>query len=539
MKKTRIIKIIVFLIIALSAYLPISMAASLTMSTSKSDAEGGETITITVNGNGVTGKVALSATGGTLSQSSVWVDNSKTTATVKVNGNSDVKVVATPIDVSDSNTGEALTIAATSATVKVSQKTNDDKSEEKNKENTTKNNNEDNKTTSNSTESTTTTTTQTKKSSNANLSDLGIRPNDFKGFKSGTTSYNVEVPNDVEKVEIYAIAQDKQNAKVTGGGNKKLNVGSNTFNIVVTAEDGKTKKTYTLNITRKEDENAKEDNSQAENVTSETTGEENKTDETTEIKADLKNLEISGYLITPNFDADVYEYNLTVPADVSDLEVKTEALDDNIKIDVAGNKDLKDGENIITVVCYNNETKKTSTYQIIVNKQTAENPHADAINEAMKKRNLIIKVGAGIIIILIILCIIVFKKGKEEYEEVGVKKDEKQELNEDEEKSNEIFRQISEQRKVNREVREEDTINKRQVNRDNIDRNEIKNKRPRGYTEEEIAQIRQRRIAEREAKEKLEKSANEPHSNEDLPKSPQKNTQKELSTAIAKKTRKR
>ena len=37
------------------------------------------------------------------------------------------------------------------------------------------------------------------KSSNANLANLGIRPHDFTGFKYGTTSYEVEVPEDTEK----------------------------------------------------------------------------------------------------------------------------------------------------------------------------------------------------------------------------------------------------------------------------------------------------------------------------------------------------
>ena len=45
-------------------------------------------------------------------------------------------------------------------------------------------------TTSTSNDSNTKTTTSTK-SNNANLSNLGIKPNDFKGFKAQTTTYNV------------------------------------------------------------------------------------------------------------------------------------------------------------------------------------------------------------------------------------------------------------------------------------------------------------------------------------------------------------
>lgn len=102
------------------------------------------------------------------------------------------------------------------------------------------------------------------KSSNANLGNLGIRPHDFTGFKYKTTSYEVVVPEDTEEIEIYAKTQDAS-ATVTGTGMKKLEVGENLFEVVVTAEDGATRKTYTLNVIRevvqeREEEEAKEEN---------------------------------------------------------------------------------------------------------------------------------------------------------------------------------------------------------------------------------------------------------------------------------------
>jgi hypothetical protein len=78
------------------------------------------------------------------------------------------------------------------------------------------------KTTSNQsgTSSNNKTTNTSKRSSNANLSNLGITPNDFKGFKSQVTKYDVTVPTDVESVTIYANAQDSK-AKITGVGKQK------------------------------------------------------------------------------------------------------------------------------------------------------------------------------------------------------------------------------------------------------------------------------------------------------------------------------
>ena len=121
---------------------------------------------------------------------------------------------------------------------------------------------EDNNTSSNSgssnsnTANNNTSNNNTTKSSEARLRDLGLNPKqyDFKGFKPDTYEYDIEVPNEAEKVYIYATTKDT-NAKVkSGDGNVVLNEGENKFEIVVVAEDGKTKKTYTLNITRKEAE---------------------------------------------------------------------------------------------------------------------------------------------------------------------------------------------------------------------------------------------------------------------------------------------
>lgn len=121
---------------------------------------------------------------------------------------------------------------------------------------------EDNNTSSNSgssnsnTANNNTSNNNTTKSSEARLRDLGLNPKqyDFKGFKPDTYEYDIEVPNEAEKVYIYATTKDT-NAKVkSGDGNVALNEGENKFEIVVVAEDGKTKKTYTLNITRKETE---------------------------------------------------------------------------------------------------------------------------------------------------------------------------------------------------------------------------------------------------------------------------------------------
>ena len=48
----------------------------------------------------------------------------------------------------------------------------------------------------------------TAKSDNADLTNLGIRPNDFSGFTPNKLTYDVTVPLDVESIEVYATASD-------------------------------------------------------------------------------------------------------------------------------------------------------------------------------------------------------------------------------------------------------------------------------------------------------------------------------------------
>lgn len=90
------------------------------------------------------------------------------------------------------------------------------------------------------------------KSDDATLSSLEVEGQTLSPeFNSNVTNYNVEVLNAVDNVNIIAKANDT-NASISGAGNQAVNVGANNFNIVVTAQDGTTNKTYSINITRNE-----------------------------------------------------------------------------------------------------------------------------------------------------------------------------------------------------------------------------------------------------------------------------------------------
>lgn len=236
------------------------------------------------------------------------------------------------------------------------------------------------------------------KSSVATLSNLGIKPNDFSGFKSTTYSYNVEVPNETESIEVYA-SKGQSGQTISGTGTKSLKEGANTFNIVVTAEDGKTQKTYTINVTRKAKEDQIEENSE----------------EPMEEAFGLTELKIEGLELEPQFQTDVYEYRVELKEDLEKLNITTLATKANSSIEITGNENLQEGENIITIIVKGENEDETSTYQIIVNKILEK--QEDTLNQQQQekmKKIIILSVAGGIILVIVIAIIIIkIKKSKE------------------------------------------------------------------------------------------------------------------------------
>ncbi len=83
----------------------------------------------------------------------------------------------------------------------------------------------------------------------------------------------------------------------------------------------------------------------------------------------LKSLRLNVEGIVPDFETDIYDYSLTLPEqlkEIKDIEVLPIAENENAKIEVSGNKNLKDGLNIINVVVTNHE--KRQEYKIKVTK---------------------------------------------------------------------------------------------------------------------------------------------------------------------------
>ena len=86
-------------------------------------------------------------------------------------------------------------------------------------------------------------------SPNNRLSSLSISGyNITPSFSSDNYSYTVELPSNVNNVNIKANAADAS-ATVSGSGDIELNSSNSTVDIIVTAQNG-TKEKYSINIKR-------------------------------------------------------------------------------------------------------------------------------------------------------------------------------------------------------------------------------------------------------------------------------------------------
>lgn len=93
-------------------------------------------------------------------------------------------------------------------------------------------------------------------SDDAELKGISINGEEIADFDSKTTSYDMEVENDVTSINVNV--EKPVGATVDIQGDGELQVGSNKISIIVTAEDG-TQNTYTINVERKEEQEQQED----------------------------------------------------------------------------------------------------------------------------------------------------------------------------------------------------------------------------------------------------------------------------------------
>ncbi len=397
-KKLGILFILILLILANKTY----AAGSFSVSSSKTTINKGESVTVSIKGNNAYGKVNITATNAKVNVASVFLQNDTQNVTVTSTSSEDIKVTVSPASSGLGDIDENPITGSQSITVKVNGGSN-----------TGTNNSNSNPNTGNNTGNNNNPTTSSK-SSNANVKMITTSPVDFSGFKASKNSgYEVTVDNNVDKINVNVTKEDSKatvsllNKTNSDKGKSWVYIaeGKNEIDIIVTAEAGNTQK-YTISVTRKQkDEQTPEktEEQQSEKPVEETP-EETSEDPMKETFG-LSELKIEGIELEPQFQTDIYEYKVNLKEDIQKLNITALATENNSNIEIVGNEELKEGENIITIIVKGENEEKTATYQVIVNK--ALDIKEGARNSINKQNIIIISIAVGTVFIVIIALIII------------------------------------------------------------------------------------------------------------------------------------
>jgi len=187
----------------------------------------------------------------------------------------------------------------------------------------------------------------------ANVALSGITIQEGKlspAFQKDVTEYALTVGEEVKELHIEATTEDT-NSKVEITGNTELKLGSNTVKITVKATDGTTK-TYTIHVTKRGESDLA-----------------------------LTTLKISALNLEVPLEEGKYEYAFKLESEklIKELEFTALANEEGARIEITGNKDLKEGENIINITITSANGEEQVNYTITVNNQLKPGATTDGL----------------------------------------------------------------------------------------------------------------------------------------------------------------
>lgn len=152
-------------------------------------------------------------------------------------------------------------------------------------------------------------------------------------FNKDVFDYYLTVNNNINNLEILTVPENK-NSKIDITGNENLKEGLNVIKVQITSEDNTSSSSYIINVT--------------------------KTNNIEDANTNLETLAIQNYLLYPNFDNTVTNYNVEVANDTDNINLLAIPEDEEANIEIDKNDKLQEGNNTIkiTVTAKNNFTKK-------------------------------------------------------------------------------------------------------------------------------------------------------------------------------------
>ena len=194
-----------------------------------------------------------------------------------------------------------------------------------------------------------------KKSNDARLKTLTINNGKYKlapTFNPDNTEYVVVIPTGIDEINLSGTPNSNKAQILSGLGNIQLKENSQTVQVVVKAEDG-TLKTYTIKINKKPDIDV------------------------LSTDATLKSLNLGGYAPNPAFKPNIFKYTVTVPYEVTNLNIEATPNYSGSLVTISGNNNLKVGNNLVTIKV-TAENGSTNTYLVAVNRLDKDKKETNA-----------------------------------------------------------------------------------------------------------------------------------------------------------------
>lgn len=187
-------------------------------------------------------------------------------------------------------------------------------------------------------------------------------------FSSTTYSYSLELPANVSSLDLVATPSDP-NANVEGDGEIDLSGGSSSVDVIVTAEDGVTTQTYTMDITVLPSDDAR-----------------------------LKSIEVSAGSLDPGFASQQTTYSLVLEAGSTSVDITATPFDDKATVTGDGTISVNsDGATAtIIVTAEDGETRKTYTINISISGVGTEHLTGNVISVYPNPANEILMVEGAV-----------------------------------------------------------------------------------------------------------------------------------------------
>lgn len=160
-------------------------------------------------------------------------------------------------------------------------------------------------------------------SNNANLQVLRLNIEGMvPSFQTDVYDYDLTVENSVNDIEVLAVTENP-NAQIKITGNNGLKQGVNTITIKTISEDKTQEKNYKIKVT--------------------------KTPNLELANTNLEILAIENILLNPPFENSITKYNVQISNETTKLNIFAVPENEQGKVEIKGNDNLKEGNNVITI----------------------------------------------------------------------------------------------------------------------------------------------------------------------------------------------